>query len=83
MNKIALVLVAMLTLTLSPSASAGCETDSDAISVADAAYVVDGGDWVYVETNGEAGVQRGGVAWHGNDAEAVAYDCDNPDMIIY
>lgn len=49
-----------------------------------AAYLIIVGDtvldsWGYFETNGEPGVQRGGIAWHGNDDPCQ--ESENPDII--
>lgn len=57
---------------------------ADVIDLAGQGYWVtdtDGSQWGYLETNGESGLQRGGVAIHGNPDSCQEYG--NPDLAFY
>ncbi len=91
MKTFGIAVIAALLMMGMPSASATCTTDTSATDLAGVIYITnDSGapvpvlfDWVYLESNGFNGLQRGGVAWHGNDADGIAFPCSNPDTILY
>ncbi len=88
MKTFGIAVVAALLMFGMPTVNAACTTEGNAVSYVDVIYTVDDDsdgivDWIYAESNGISGLQRGGVAWHTNDAEARAYGCGNPDTILY
>ncbi len=91
MKTFGIAVAAALLMIGAPSATAACTTDTSAMDLGGLIYITnDSGsavpaafDWVYLESNGISGLQRGGVAWHGNDADGIAHPCSNPDTILY
>ena len=67
-----------------PGAHGNCS--GDIIDIGGVAYYVITGDtpidaWGYLETNGEAGLQRGGIMVHGNPDDCQ--ESENPDFGFY
>lgn len=94
---VAIAMTAVATATHSASPCSGATIDTFEAGGATLYLVNDGFDqatWIYLESNGHAGVQRGGQAWYEFGLGTGVDDCwdldletgepiDNPDTILY
>lgn len=94
---IALAAIAAMSVASATHSASPCPAQPETIDAGAAQlYVINeaSGTWIYFESNGHPGVQRGGAAWYeagtGNGIDAACWDRDlesgeqieNPDMII-
>lgn len=88
MNRAALIVCGLVaaSFALTPVNADGNCSGVMILEVPNVTYYVQTGStpdngWGYIETNGEDGLQRGGVAWHGNPDPCQS--SENPDTIYW
>ena len=91
---IALAAIAMTSVAAADHSSSPCGSTVETIDAGAAVlYFIndDSGTWIYLETNGHGGLQRGGAAWYEFGSGNGVDDCwdladgdqiEDPDMII-
>ncbi|HET6405099.1 MAG TPA: hypothetical protein VFH78_10665 [Candidatus Thermoplasmatota archaeon] len=100
LTAIALAAIGMTALATATHSASPCNAEITEIGAGAATlYIVNDGfttaTWIYLETNGHPGVQRGGMAWYetglGTGVDDDCWDRDlvsnqlieDPDMILY
>lgn len=93
LSAIALAAIAMMSIANAGHSSSPCADSVETIDAGAAKlYLVS--TWIYLESNGHDGLQRGGVAWYEiGDGSGVDDECwdrdasgtpiEDPDMIIF
>ncbi len=86
MNFVAILLIGMLVPWAIPTAEANhCATEEDVVA-AGLIYVVEEGQYVYMESNGQGGLQRGSTNSAAGKTLGLAGDsglCSHPDSILF